>query len=149
MSLLARIDEDLILALKSGDKLKVTVLRGLKSDIKYKKIENGADLSDEEIVGVLSGAAKKRRESIEQFEAGNRQDLADKEKTELAMIAGYLPEPLSEDQLRELVINSIKETGADSPAKAGMVMKDLMPKIKGKADGKLAIKLVSEILSGK
>jgi uncharacterized protein len=149
MSLLARIDEDLILALKSGDKLKVTVLRGLKSDIKYKKIENGADLTDDEIIGVLNGAAKRRRESIEQFEAGNRPDLADKEKTELAMIAGYLPEPLSEDQLRELVINSIRETGADSPAKAGIVMKDLMPKIKGKADGKLAIKLVSEILSGK
>ena len=149
MSLLARIDEDLISALKSGDKLKVLVLRGLKSDIKYKKIENGAELSDDEIVGVLNGAAKRRRESIEQFEAGNRQDLADKEKTELAIIAGYLPEPLTEDQLRELVINSIKETGADSPAKAGMVMKDLMPKIKGKADGKLASKLVAEILSGK
>jgi uncharacterized protein YqeY len=149
MSLLARIDEELITALKGGDKLKATVLRGLKSDFKYKKIEKGADLTEDDIIGVLTGAAKKRRESIEQFQAGNRPDLADKEKTELDIINGYLPEQLSEEKLREIILESIRETGADSPAKAGMVMKDLMPKIKGKADGKLASRLVAEILAGK
>jgi uncharacterized protein YqeY len=148
MSFLKQIDDDLIRALKSGDKLKATVLRGLKSDIKYKKIEKGADLTDDEIIGVFSTAAKKHRDSIEQFKAGNREDLVDKETAELVIISSYLPEQLSEDKLREVIIDAIKETGADSPAKSGMVMKALMPQIKGKADGKLVSKLVSEILSG-
>ncbi len=148
MSLLNRIDEDLIKALKGGDKLKATVLRGLKSDFKYKQIEKGAELTDDDYIGVLSTAAKKHRDSIEQFAAGNRPDLVEKETAELAMISGYLPEQFPEEQLRELIISTIKETGADSPAKAGLVMKAVMPQVKGKADGKLVSRLVSEYLSG-
>ena len=148
MSLNKKIDGDLIKALKGGDKDKVTLLRGLKSDIKYKRIEKGDDLTDEEIIAVLSTAAKQRRDSIEQFTNGNRMDLADKESAELEVIKGYLPEQLSEEKLIELVRESIEATGADSPAKLGLVMKDLMPKVKGKADGKLINQLVSRMLSG-
>ena len=148
MSLLKRIDEDLIKALKAGDRFKATVLRGLKSDIKYKQIEKRAELTDDDIIGVLSTAAKKRGDSIEQFRAGNRNDLVEKETTALGIIKDYLPEQMSEEALRELIHNTIEETGADSPAKAGLVMKALMPKVKGKADGRLVSRLVSEILSG-
>jgi len=148
MSLLNRIDEDLIKALKGHDPLKATVLRGLKSDFKYKKIEKRAELTEDDLIGVLSTAAKKHRDSIEQFTAGKRADLADKETAELAIINSYLPEQFSEEKLRELIVAVIKETGAESPAKSGMVMKALMPQVKGKADGKLVSKLVSEYLSG-
>jgi hypothetical protein len=147
MSLLKKIDEDLIKALKAGDKAGATVLRGLKSDIKYKQIEKGEELTDDDVIGVLSTAAKKRRESIEQFRSGNRADLAEKESSELEIITGYLPEQLTENELREMIRASIEATGADSPAKLGLVMKDLMPKVKGKADGKLVSRLVNESLA--
>lgn len=148
MSLLDRIDADLIKALKAGDRFKATVLRGLKSDIKYKKIEKRDELTDDDIIGVLSTAAKRRGDSIEQFRAGNRPDLVEKETTELAIIKEYLPEQLSEDDIRGLIRIAIEETGADSPAKTGLVMKALMPKVKGMADGRLVSRLVAEILSG-
>ncbi|SYZ72949.1 conserved hypothetical protein [Candidatus Zixiibacteriota bacterium] len=148
MSLLERIDEDLKTALKAHDMLKATVLRGLKSDIKYKQIDKGAALSDDEIVAVLNTACKRRRDSIEHFGAGNRPDLVEKESAELAMIIAYLPEQLPENQLRALIAESIAATGADSPAKTGLVMKDLMPKVKGRADGKLVSRLVGEMLTG-
>jgi uncharacterized protein YqeY len=148
MSLLTRIDEDVIKALKSGDKHKATTLRGLKSDITYKRIEKGTDLSDDDIIGVLNSAAKRRKDSIEQFRLGNRLDLVEKETAELAMIREYLPEQLSEEKLREMILVCIKETGADSPAKSGLVMKAVMPQVKGQADGKLVSRLVSEMLSG-
>jgi len=148
MSLLKRIDEDLIKALKAKEKDKVTLLRGLKSDIKYKKIEKGDELSDEEVILVLAAAAKRRKDSIEQFTKGNRQDLADKESAELEVIQHYLPKQISKDKLKEIIQDSIKSTGADSPAKLGLVMKDLMPKVKGQADGKLINQMVRELLSG-
>ncbi len=149
MGLLTSIDKDLITALKSGDKLKVMVLRGLKSDIKYYQIDKGEELTDEDVVTVLTSAAKRRRDSIEQFRAGNRADLVEKESAELAIIEEYLPEQMSEEKLRELIGSAIAETGADSPAKIGLVMKHLMPDIKGKADGKLVNRMVQEMLAGR
>ena len=96
---------------------------------------------------MLTSAAKKRRESIEQYKLGNRQDLVDKEQAELDMISAYLPEQLGEDTLRQLITEAIEATGADSPKDMGKVMKHLMPKIKGKADGKLVNRLVSDFLA--
>lgn len=148
MSLSKKIDDDLIKAMKGGEKDKVTLLRGLKSDIKYRRIENGDDLSEQDIIAVLSSAAKRRRDSIEQFRNGNRMDLVEKETFELEIIQSYLPKQLSEDELRDLITQSIAAVNADSPAKMGMVMKDLMPKVKGLADGKLISQLVSRMLSG-
>jgi hypothetical protein len=147
MAIIDHIDQDLKEALKGGNKQKVTVLRGLKSDIKYRQIELKEELTDEQVTEVLASSAKKRRESIEQYAAAGRQDLVDKEKFELDVIQEYLPEQLSEDELRTLVTGAIAESGAASPKDMGKVMKILMPKIKGKADGKLVNKLVSEILA--
>jgi uncharacterized protein len=149
MSLVEKINNELIVALKAGDKLKLSVLRGLKSDIKYKEIDIGEDLKEEDILAVINGAAKKRRDSIEQFKAGNRDDLVRKESSELEILLDYLPEQLSEDKLRDMISESIRMTGADSPDKLGLVMKDIMAKVRGKADGKLVNRLAAEILSGK
>lgn len=147
MSLLKRIDEDLIKALKKHESDKVTLFRGLKSDIKYKQIDKGEELTDDEVGAVLTFAAKRRRDSIEQFQAGGRQDLVDKETAELEIIKVYLPEQLSEDKLRELIGKAIEKTGADSPAKMGLIMKEVMPEVKGKADGKIVNKIAVELLS--
>lgn len=147
MPILEQIDQDLIKALKAGEKLKATVLRGLKSDIKYAQIEKKTALSDTDVIDVLSSAAKKRRESIEQYQAAGRQDLVTKETFELDVIQGYLPVQLSEAEVRQIISDAVAETGADSPAKMGLVMKAVMPKVKGRADGKLVNRLVQEFLA--
>jgi uncharacterized protein YqeY len=147
MSILKRIDEDLIKALKARNELKATLLRGLKSDIKYRQIDKGAELTEDDIISVLSTSAKRHRDSIEQFTAGKRQDLVDKESAELEIINQYLPEQMSEEKLRQIIKEAIDRTGADSPAKIGLVMKELMPQVKGKADGKLVKDIVTAMLS--
>jgi len=147
MSLLANIDKDIAEALKAREKEKVTVLRGLKSDIKYRQIDKKDMLTDEEVTEVVSSYAKKCQDSIDAFKKGNREDLIEKTEFELEVIAKYLPEQLSEEKLREIIIAAIEETGVDSPQKMGLVMKVVMPKIKGKADGKLVSKIASELLA--
>jgi uncharacterized protein YqeY len=147
MSSIEHIDSEIKQALKSGDKERLTVLRGLKSDLKYRQIEKHDDLTEEDVIAVLSSAAKKLRDSIEQFKAGGRQDLVDKETRGLEIVQSFLPKQMSEDELRGIIKKIIEETGADSPQKAGLVMKSLMPEIKGKADGKLANRLVMEMLA--
>lgn len=147
MSILKKIDEDLIKALKSGEKAKATVLRGLKSDFKYKKIELGKELTDDDCIAVLSTVAKKIKDSIEQFEKGGREDLVEKEELELEIIQTYLPQQLGEEELRQIIREAIKETGANSPQQMGLVMKAVMPKTKGRADGKLVSKLTTELLA--
>lgn len=147
MTLIDQIDQDVKKALKARETHKLSVLRGLKSDLKYRQIEASDDLTEEQVIEVLSSARKKRQESIEQFERGGRQDLAEKEKFELSIIASYLPQQLSEAELRPLIQAAIEESGVDSPQKIGLVMKVLMPRIKGRADGKLVNRLVAEILA--
>lgn len=148
MSLFKKIDEDIIKALKGGEKEKLTVLRGLKSDLKYKQIEIGKELTDDDCIAVFSSALKKRKDSIEQFRAGGREDLVTKEQFGVDIIQGYLPEQISEDELTQIIKDAISETGADSPQKIGLIMKTVLPKVKGRADGKLinqiAVKLLSE-----
>lgn len=147
MSTINKIDSHIIEALKAGQKDKLTVLRGLKSDLKYAQIDKGKELTEEEVIGVLASAAKKRRDSIEQFQAGGRQDLVDSETFGLHIIEEYLPKQLTEDEVRDIVKAAIEETGADSPQQIGLVMKVVMPRVKGKADGKLINRLVSEFLA--
>ncbi len=147
MSIIEKIDIELIKALKSGEKEKVVVLRGLKSDIKYKKIDKGENLTNEEVIDVLSVNTKKIRDSIEQFDKGGREDLVTKEKTALEIISEYLPEQLGEEELRGIVKQAVEESGAESPQQMGLVMKIVMPKIKGRADGKLVSKLATEFLA--
>lgn len=146
MSLKERIDQDMRMAQKSGEKLKLSLTRLLKSDIRYKEIDKGKELSDEEVLEVLTSSAKKHRDSIEQFRKGGREDLVKQEEDELKMILEYMPEQLSTEELGKLVEEAITESGAEGEKDIGKVMKVLMPKVKGKADGKVVSLLVSSRL---
>ena len=134
-------------ALKSRDDLKVSVIRLIKASLKYKEIEKMSSLTDAEILSVLSTLAKQRRESIEQFSAAGRSDLADKETKELEIIQSYLPNQLSLSELDDIIRLAISESGATTLNDLGKVMKVLMPKVKGVADGKIVNLRVKEALT--
>ena len=142
-----KIDGDLKAALKSGEKLKLETLRMVKSAFKYRQIEKGGSLSDEEAVAVLSTLSKQRRESVEQFRKGGREDLAQKEEAELQILKAYMPAELSPEELDRLIGQAIEDSGARGPADMGKVMKLLMPKVKGAADGKTVNEKVKAALS--
>jgi len=142
-----RLDAELREALKSGDKLKLSVVRMIKASLKNKEIDKTGTLTAEEIISVLSTMVKQRRESIEQFSTAGRTDLVDKEKAELEIIQSYLPKQLSLQEIDAIILSAIKECNASSPAEMGMVMKLVSPKIKGVADGKMVNQRVKEFLS--
>ena len=146
MSIKEKLKADLVTAMKARAELKVSTLRLITSAIKNKEIDERKELDDEGVLAVLNTAAKQRRDSIEQFEKGGRQDLADKEKAELVIIQEYLPQQLSKEEVAAFIKEAIAETGAAGAKDMGKVMKALMPKVKGKADGKLVNDLVKEIL---
>ena len=141
-----RSDQDIKDALKRKDAVTLSVLRMAKSEIRYKEIDKGSGLSDDEVVAVLSSSMKKRKDSIEQFEKGGREDLVSREKTELEVLNKYLPEQLTEDKLAEIVQQAIAELEATGPSNLGIVMKQVMLKVRGKADGKMVNQLVSSQL---
>ena len=147
MSLLKRIDENLKVAMKSSDAVRVSVVRMAKAAIKNVQIEKGRELSDEEILSVLSSMGKQRRESIEQFSRAGREDLAAIERQELSILQSYMPAQLSLEEVEKFIIQAIKESSAKSEADMGKVMKVLMPKIKGVADGKWVNTRVKELLA--
>ncbi len=148
MPLLAQIEQEMIKALKSGDRLAADTFRGLKSDIKYYQIENSIkEVSDDDVIAVITKAAKKRRDSIEQYAKGGRQDLVDKESAELKLIEAYLPEQMSEEDIEAIVRSAIAETGATGPPDMGKVMKVVMPKVAGQADGKAVKAVVTRLLN--
>lgn len=147
MSLQQRLDQDIKEALKAGQKEKLTVLRGLKSALKYAQIDKGEDLTEQDVITTLAAQAKKVRDSIEQFEKGQRSDLVEKSRLELQIIEEYLPEQLDEDKLREIVKTAIDEVGAEAVGDVGKVMKVVMPRVKGRADGKQVNKLAMEMLA--
>ncbi len=146
MSLVKRIDDDLTSALKHSEKLKLSVLRLIKSAIQNQRIQKGKDLTDDEVLSLFSSMAKQRRESIEQFSLGGREDLVAKEKEELAIIQGYLPEPISEKEIEDMIEEAVAASSAESEADIGKVMKILMPRVKGLADGRLVNNKVRERL---
>ncbi len=146
MSLFEKVDKDTTEALKAGEKDRLLLLRGLKSDLKYAKLDKGDDLTDDDVIEVLTYQAKKRRDSIEQFEKGGRDDLVAKETVELEIVNRYLPQQLSDNELEEIVAEVITETNASTPADIGLVMKNLMPKVKGKADGRKVNEIVTKKL---
>ena len=148
MGLSEQIVKDLTQAMKSGDKVAVDVLRMLKSDLKYRQIEYGHELTDDDCLAVLSTSAKKRQDSIDSFARGARDDLVDKEKAELEVLKKYLPQQLSTGELEKIIAEVIAETKASTPADLGLVMKNLMPKVKGKADGRQVNEIVRKLLGG-
>jgi uncharacterized protein YqeY len=151
MSLKEKLLEDLKTAMKAKDSDKTRVLRSIKAKILEKEISERKDgestLSDEQIVEVLMKAAKQRKESIDQFKDGGRDDLVEKEEMELALIENYLPEMMSEDDVRKAVKDQIEQTNASTMADMGKVMGALMGKLKGKAEGSLISRIVKEELS--
>ncbi len=142
---------DLKQAMKDKDQDRLRVLRSLKSKLLEREIserkEGEASLSDEQTIEVLMKAAKQRKESIEQFEKGDREDLAESEKKELEVIESYLPEMLSEDEIRDIARDKIDELGAEDMSDMGQVMGAMMQELKGKAEGSLISKVVKEELS--
>lgn len=151
MSIKETILADLKSAMKAKEADRLRVLRSLKAKILEKEISERtggeAEISDEQTVEVLMKAAKQRKESIEQFEKGDRADLAEKENQELQIIESYLPEMLSEEEVREATRNQIEKMGASSMADMGKVMGAMMGQLKGKADGSVVSKVVKEELS--
>ncbi len=142
-----KIDADLKTALKARDTLRLETLRMMKSAIKYRQIEKGGPLSEEEAVAVLSGLSKRHRESIEQFRKGGREELALKEEAQLRVLKDYMPAELSPAELERLIAQAIMESGARGAADVGNVMRVLMPRVKGAADGKTVNEKVREALS--
>jgi hypothetical protein len=149
MSLVERFNEDLKEAMKASKALKVSVLRMVKAAAKNRQIEKGRDLTDEEIVDVLSSMVKQRRDSVEQYTKAGRMDLATKEEEEVTILQTYMPEQLGADDLDRIIRDAIAESSAAGPQDMGKVMRVLMPKVKGLADGKFVNQRVKELLESR
>jgi uncharacterized protein YqeY len=148
MPLMERIQKDLTQAMMSKDELRLSVLRMVKSALKYKEIEKVRALEDGEALQVLQTLLKQRRESVEQFAKGGRQDLVDKETKEIAILEAYLPAGASDSDMNDAIEAAIKETGANSPKAMGAVIKAAKSRLEGKTvDGKTLSDRVRERLS--
>jgi len=143
-----KIDSDLKEAMKSSDSLRVSTLRLIKSAIKNKEIEKGKALTDDEIIQLLNSLVKQRVESVQMYRKGNREDLAEKEEAEIEILKSYMPEPLSDQEIKDIIQQAITETGATSMKDMGKVMKFVMGKVKGRADGKKVNEMVKQMLAG-
>jgi len=147
MSLHDRLSEDLKSAMKSRDQLRMDVIRMIKAAVQYKEVELKQDLDDAGMSRIMTTLIKQRKEAAEQFEKGNRQDLAQKERLEISIIEGYLPAALSSEELSQLVQAVIKDSGASSLKDMGQVMKAVMSRVAGQTvDGKLISDLVKAAL---
>ena len=147
MTLVEGFQADLKAAMIAKENAKRDTLRLVVADFKNKRIELGRDLEEAEALAVVAKAKKSRLDSLEQYTAAGREDLAAIERAELEIIAVYLPEEMGEDELREIVRAVVEEVGATEPKDMGTVMKALMPKVKGRADGKAVQRIVVELLS--
>ena len=152
MDILKKINEELVTSMKSkeeGSGLRTSTLRMIKSAIKNAEIakRGKGEITEEDITGVLSTMVKQRKESVEQYLKANRNDLAEKENKEIEIIQKYLPEQLSAEEVDEIIRATIQEAGITGAKDMGRLMKELMPKVKGKADGKLVSQRVKEILT--
>ncbi len=148
MSLKTRLDDDLKAAMRSRDVLRRSVIRLVLSAVHNEEIAKQTELDDEGITGVLGKQAQQRRESIEAYTQGERQDLADKEKAELEIIMTYLPEQMSREAIAAVVQKAIAETGAAGLQDMGKVMSHVMPEVRGKAQGREVNAIASELLKG-
>jgi uncharacterized protein YqeY len=149
MTLKEKISKEMKEAMKSGEKFRLETLRTLLAPlIEFEKRGSGLPMTPQDEMAVLTGAAKRRRESIEQFAKGGRQDLVDQETRELAIIQEYLPKQMSEEEIASLIRRVMGETLAASAADFGKVMPAVMKEAKGKADGKIVQEMVKKLLGG-
>lgn len=147
MSLQERLAEDQKEALRSGDHLRLSVLRLLRSAIHYAEVERGVPLDDVGVLGVVAKQVKQRHESIEEFRKGQRPDLAGKEEAELAILQEYLPPPAPREEVEAIAQQIISESGARGRQDMGRVMPQVMSRLRGRADGRLISQVVQELLS--
>lgn len=138
--------EDLKKAMKAREEVRVRTLRMAVAAIKNKLVDK-KDLGDEDVIEILTKEAKLRKDSIEEYTKANREDLAQSEREELEIIKEYLPEKMGEDELRTIILDAIEEQNVNSPTGLGLIMQTVMPKVKGRADGKRVNKMVRDILS--
>ena len=149
MAFIDRISADLTAAMRAKDTVRLGTLRMAKAALMNKEVERGRALDDTESLQVMAALIKQRRDSIEQFRAGAREDLARKEEAEVAVLETYLPPPVDADELERLVTESITETGASSPKDMGRVMKAALGKLAGRnVDGKAVSEMVKKRLGG-
>ncbi|MBS3907001.1 MAG: GatB/YqeY domain-containing protein [Syntrophaceae bacterium] len=146
MNLEEKLLEEMKQAMKTNDKIRLSTIRMIRSSSKNKEIELRRKLEDEDIFKVIQGMVRKGEESIEQFQAGGRNDLAEKEKMEIEILKSFLPQPISQEEIIKIIDETIQETQSSSLKDLGKVMKALMPRLGGKADGKVINQLVKERL---
>ncbi len=149
MSLKEQLTEDMKQAMKAREagKLRLSVIRMVRSAIKNVEIDSKKELAEEGVLDIVSKEVKMRRDSMEEFKKANRQDLVDQLEQEIAILLPYLPQQLTEAEVRALVSESVVASGAITPKDMGKVMALLMPKVKGRADGKLVNNIVRELLN--
>ncbi|QHT60289.1 GatB/YqeY domain-containing protein [Paenibacillus lycopersici] len=146
MNLSERLNDDMKQAMKSQEKFKLTTIRMIRSSIKNQEIELKRPLEDAEVLDILSREIKQRKDSLQEFEKAGRDDLAKDVAAEIEIISVYLPQQLTEEEIKLIVQQTIQETGASSKAEMGKVMSALLPKTKGRADGKLVNTFVQQFL---
>ncbi len=146
MSLKKRLETDAKTALKSKDRVRLGLIRVVRAQVKNAEIAKKHELSEEETIEVVVSVVKARRESLDYAVKGNRSDLVLEAEQELQILADYLPQQLSEEEIQDIVQRAIRETGAESPKDMGRVMGIIMPQVKGRADGKLVNNLVRQYL---
>ncbi|MBP3951303.1 GatB/YqeY domain-containing protein [Bacillus suaedae] len=147
MNLLDQLNQDMKSAMKNKEKDKLSVIRMVKSSLQNEQIKLGRELTDDDSLTVLNRELKQRKDSLHEFEQANREDLALKLRDEISVLEVYMPEQLSEEEVAEIVKETITEVNASSKADMGKVMGAIMPKVKGKADGGLVNRLVQQHLS--
>jgi uncharacterized protein YqeY len=147
MSLEERLMDEMKQAMKTGDKLRLSTIRMIRTAVKNKEIEQRKRLEDDDVLRVIQGMVRKGEESIEQFKLGGRMDLVEKETKEIEILKSYLPKALSQEEIIKIIDQTIQETEASSLKDLGRVMKSVMPKLGGRAQGSLINQLVKERLS--
>ena len=147
MDLREQLMADLRTALRDRDTVRKSAIRMVTAALKNARVEKNADLTEDEMIAVLAKEVKQRRNAMAEFEHAGRQDLVASESAELAVLGAYLPEALSEGKLVELARQVIAETGANSPKQMGQVMGALMPRVRGRADGRQVSQIVRELLT--
>ena len=147
MSLKKDLMDDLKMSMKNKDKTMKNTIIMIRAAIKQKEVDERIELSDEDILEIISKQLKEKRMSIEEFEKGNRQDLVDLTKSEIEILLKYLPKQLTKDEIEEIVAKTIEEINATSMKDIGIIMKTVMPKVKGRTDGKIVNKVVRDILN--
>lgn len=147
MTLSEQLNEDMKQAMRNQDKFKLSVIRMVRSSIKNQEIDLKRILDDHEVLDILTREIKQRKDALTDFEKAGRDDLVENLHKEVAIIAAYMPQQLTEEEVKAIILETIQEVGASTKADMGKVMSALMPKVKGRSEGKLVNHLVQQQLS--